>query len=150
MQITFHSADVDFFLEERTESVAEGWISSALQAEMRITTAEISVIFCSDEYLLGMNKEYLDHHYFTDIITFPYSEDPLTADLFISVDRVEDNAKDNGVSFEEELHRVMIHGILHLCGFEDDSEESAVGMRAAEDRYLQLWRRQISGEDNVF
>lgn len=149
MQITFHSADVDFLMEEKTQSVAEGWISSALQAEKKIRTAEISVIFCSDEYLLEMNKKYLDHHYFTDIITFPYSADPLTADLFISVDRIEDNAKDNGVTFEEELHRVMIHGILHLCGFEDDSEESAKEMRAAEDRYLLLWRRQKSGEDNI-
>jgi len=137
MEVVFHSSDVDFFPEEQEQSLVRDWISAVLENEKQITTGEISIIFCSDQYLLEMNQEYLGHHYFTDIITFPYSETPLTADLFISVDRVRDNADQMDVDFTEELRRVMIHGVLHLCDFADDTEESQREMRQAEDKYLQ-------------
>ena len=96
----------------------------------------INVIFCSDEYLRQVNKEYLNHDYFTDIITFPMSVDPLCADLFISVDRVTDNARRYDVSFLQELARVIIHGNLHLVGYNDKTDEEKIKMTKAENKYL--------------
>lgn len=102
---------------------------------------EINYIFCSDDYLLEVNREYLDHDYYTDIITFDNSEDPknLESDIFISLDRVEENAKDLNISFDKELLRVMAHGLLHLCGFKDKSNADAEHMREQEDSSLILW-----------
>ena len=98
---------------------------------------EVTVIFCSDEYLLNMNREHLDHDYYTDIITFDYSEgDTVSGDLFISVDRVRDNAMNIGVSFQDEVHRVCIHGVLHLCGLKDKTDEEELAMRVAENLAL--------------
>jgi probable rRNA maturation factor len=100
---------------------------------------DVTVIFCSDEYLLEVNRQHLDHDYYTDIITFDYSEFPLiSGDLFISVDRVKENASDFKVSFEHELHRVIIHGFLHLCGYFDKSEEDELLMRSKENQALSL------------
>ena len=96
----------------------------------------INIVLCSDDYLLQMNKEYLDHDYYTDIITFPIQNDPLTADLFISVDRVQDNAEKNDVLFNEELSRVIFHGVLHLVGYGDKAEEDIKEMREKENFYL--------------
>ena len=99
---------------------------------------ELSYIFCSDEYLLEMNKQYLEHDYYTDVITFNYCEDNLIAgDIFISVDRVGENAKIYNVTFETELKRIMIHGLLHLIGFDDKDTESKKMMTEKEDYYLQ-------------
>jgi rRNA maturation RNase YbeY len=98
---------------------------------------ELSYVFCSDEYLLEMNKTHLDHDYYTDIITFNYNEGiSLSGDLFISYDRVLDNAKELKVSVYDELCRVMVHGVLHLVGFDDKSEEDEKLMRIKEDYYL--------------
>lgn len=100
----------------------------------------ITYVFCSDEYLLEMNKEHLDHDYFTDILTFPLHEEgqDIQSDIFISLDRVRENASDLGFSFQDELDRVMVHGLLHLLGQDDHGEENQKKMRAAEDHALSL------------
>ena len=97
----------------------------------------INYIFCSDDYLLEVNKEHLNHDYYTDIITFDYCENNVVSgDLFVSVDRVKDNASNFNVSFLDELYRVMAHGVLHLCGLEDKTDAGAKAMRIAEDEAL--------------
>lgn len=98
---------------------------------------DITVVFCSDDYLLEVNRTYLDHDYYTDIITFDYSDlGILSGDLFISIDRVKENAQDFSDSFENELKRVVFHGVLHLCGYKDKSEEDEKTMRIKENYYL--------------
>ena len=100
---------------------------------------KFSIIFCSDEYLLEMNRTHLDHDYYTDIITFDYTDNQIVSgDLFISVDRVRENASDFNVSFQHELHRVIIHGVLHLCGYKDKSDEEEKLMRSKENNALSM------------
>ena len=112
------------------------WLSSTCAEEDKVLE-EVNLIFCSDEYLLKMNVEYLQHDYYTDIISFDYcEEDRILGDLFISKDRVLDNAKLNNVSFMLELQRVIVHGVLHLCGYKDKSEDEEKLMRSKEDYYL--------------
>jgi probable rRNA maturation factor len=104
------------------------------------TVDAVNVVFCSDEHLLQMNKAYLEHDYYTDIITFDYCVDNLVSgDLFISIDRVEDNARNGAVDFLNELARVCAHGVLHLCGYKDKSEADARLMRSKENEYLPLF-----------
>jgi probable rRNA maturation factor len=98
----------------------------------------INVVFCADEYLAQLNKIHLGHDYYTDILSFPMTEDPLSGDLFISIDRVRDNAVKMSSVFYEELSRVIIHGILHLLGYQDDSKEKIKEMSAMEDKYLRF------------
>jgi rRNA maturation RNase YbeY len=98
---------------------------------------DITLIFCTDEELLAINKEHLDHDYYTDIITFNYNNDSIVSgDLFISVDRIKDNATQMDVSMEEELHRVCYHGVLHLVGYNDKTDQEIELMRAKENFYL--------------
>ena len=98
---------------------------------------DVSVIFVSDDYLLEINQSYLNHDYYTDIITFDYCEqNVISGDLFISVDRVRENADVFNVDFGTELHRVIIHGVLHLCGYKDKTEENEKEMRILENKYL--------------
>ncbi|MCL4113825.1 UNVERIFIED_CONTAM: hypothetical protein GTU68_037550 [Idotea baltica] len=135
-EIHFHSEDIPFELANPTK-VAD-WIS-AVVVEHGYSIAEVSYIFCNDDYLLQVNQEHLDHDYFTDIITFPLHEAGSTAlisDMFISIDRVKDNASSIKAPFLDELHRVMIHGILHQIGFDDKTEELKSQMRVAEDAAL--------------
>lgn len=102
----------------------------------------ITYIFCSDAEILKINEQYLNHNYYTDIITFDYTEDNVVSgDLFISLDRVKANSKKFGTDYEEELHRVMIHGILHLCGFKDKKSAEKQIMREKEDEALALLRK---------
>ncbi len=97
----------------------------------------VSFIFCSDDYLLNINKQFLNHHYFTDIITFDLSDGTeLVAEIYISVDRVKDNASSFKTSFINELHRVIFHGVLHLCGLKDKTPKESAEMRAAEQKIL--------------
>ncbi len=98
----------------------------------------VTYIFCTDEYLLEINREYLSHDYYTDIITFGLSADgePVLADIYISTDRVKENAIHYGVSYQEELKRVMFHGALHLCGYKDKSKAEIQLMRSKESSYL--------------
>ena len=113
------------------------WVSKICELEGK-KLEEVSIIFCSDEYLLEMNKQYLDHDYYTDIITFDYYTEDVSGDLFISVDRVKENAINNGVSFDNELKRVVAHGILHLLGYGDKSEKESKLMRKKENEALAL------------
>jgi probable rRNA maturation factor len=109
-------------------------------------SGDISVIFCSDDYLLDVNRAHLDHDYYTDIITFDYCEGNLVSgDLFVSVDRVKDNSEMFDVTFENELSRVIYHGVLHLCGYKDKTEEDEKLMRLKENFYL---NRFVSRETN--
>jgi len=112
------------------------WLSTVCLEEGKFLD-EVNLIFCSDEYLLKMNVEYLQHDYYTDIISFDYCEaNRILGDLFISKDRVLDNADQNNVTFDLELQRVIVHGVLHLCGYKDKSEEEEKLMRTKEDYYL--------------
>lgn len=134
---------VSYFFEQ-TDFVYKGrarnnrWLRLSAESEIR-RLGDINIIFCSDPYILDINLRYLGHDYFTDIITFDYCEgDKLSGDLFVSVDTVRENAVTYGTSFEEELHRVMIHGLLHLIGYDDHSEADRKVMRSKEDYYLSL------------
>ena len=108
---------------------------------LRKKTREIAYIFCSDEKILEVNRQYLQHDYYTDIITFDYCEgDRLSGDLFISLDTIRTNAEQFGASYEDELHRVIIHGILHLCGINDKGPGEREVMEAAENKALGMLR----------
>lgn len=122
--------------ELKDEKVFCNWIENSMKEE-GFSSNELNYIFCSDAYLLEMNKKHLQHNYFTDVIGFQYSKGKnLSGDIFISIDRVLDNANLNEVSFENELARVMIHGVLHFMNYDDYSEEDKAQMREAEDKYL--------------
>ncbi len=99
---------------------------------------QLNVVFCSDKYLLGINKKFLQHNFFTDIITFHYNQKraPIEGEIFISVEAVKSNSKKFDVSFKDELHRVMIHGVLHLCGYLDHTAKAKSAIRKKEDFYL--------------
>ncbi len=133
--VEFVIEDVELNLEDREKLTS--WIINVVSIHNK-TIDQLTYIFCSDDYLLKINKEYLDHDYYTDIITFPYSYDELSADMFISIDRIIDNAERLKVPFTKELHRVMIHGILHLLGYDDKLEEDQKVMRQKEDDYIAL------------
>jgi len=128
----------DVFSFEFNVSLISDWYTNVSSQENK-ELGDVTIIFCSDDYLLDVNRQHLDHDYYTDIITFDYSDFPLVSgDLFISVDRVKENAIDFNVSFEHELHRVIIHGFLHLCGYFDKSEEDELLMRSKENQALSL------------
>ena len=101
----------------------------------------LSIIFCNDEYLLGLNRQFLKHDFYTDILSFPLSKakQPLVAEIYISVDRVRENARLSGSTFKEELHRVIFHGILHFCGYRDKSVADIKTMRRMENKYLGIY-----------
>ncbi len=135
-QIDFHSEDISFELFKKPAIIS--WLSYSITNENR-APGEISYIFCSDEFLYKMNNKHLNHDTLTDVITFDYCEHNLICgDIFISIDRVKENAKHFSVSFEKELHRVMIHGIMHLCGYGDKTPEDQKVMSIKEDFYLNL------------
>jgi len=104
----------------------------------RKSLEKVNIIFCDDKFLLSLNLQFLHHDYYTDILSFPLSErgQPINAEIYISIDRVKDNAKNLETSFREELHRVIFHGILHFCGYNDKSQQEIKRMRALEDQYL--------------
>jgi len=136
--LNFFSEDIDFSLPlpQKTKK----WIKITAQSE-GFEIEGINYIFCSDEYLLEINKQYLDHDYFTDIITFDNSEEDkkLEGDIYISVDRVRENAETLQVEFTTELRRVLVHGLLHLMGHDDGDDALKKEMRAKEDQYLLLF-----------
>lgn len=112
------------------------WVEAVAKTEKR-TIGGINYVFVTDEEILKLNKQYLKHNTYTDIITFDYSESKeISGDIFISVDRVRDNAKKFKAKFEDELHRVMIHGVLHLCGYKDKTPKDSKEMRKKEDNSL--------------
>jgi probable rRNA maturation factor len=127
--------DTEIFNVDKNE--LQKLVFFVIKSERKIT-GEISVIFCSDEYLLKINEQYLGHDYYTDIVTFDYVENSvISGDLFVSVDRVLENAGGLKLKFEEELYRVIFHGILHLCGYKDKTNAEKKAMREKEDFYLE-------------
>ena len=133
--ILFHS-ECDFTLSK--QDARSRWIINSIINEGK-RVGGVSFVFCSDEYLLEKNIQFLDHDTYTDIITFDYCEgDIISGDIFVSVERVTENANAFGVDFEDELDRVLIHGVLHLAGYQDKSKEEVNTMREKEDFYLSL------------
>ena len=134
--ISYFFEDTDFVYKGK--ALNNRWLRTVIESEIR-STGNISIIFCSDNYILDINQRFLGHDYFTDIITFDYCEgSKISGDLFISVDSVRENAIEYGVPFYEELNRVMVHGILHLIGYDDHTEDDIRQMRSKEDYYLSL------------
>ena len=116
------------------------WLKMVAESEVK-KLGPISIIFCSDNYILDINMKYLQHDYFTDIITFDYCEgDVISGDLFISIDSVRENALHYGTRFEDELDRVMVHGLLHLIGYDDHTPEDTAVIRQKEDYYISVKR----------
>jgi rRNA maturation RNase YbeY len=134
--ITFNYEN-DFLLED--ESIYQDWISRIILSENK-TEGEINYIFCDDEYLININNEYLNHDTYTDIISFDYSVgDLIQGDIFVSTERVAENAIEFNVPFDNEIKRVLSHGILHYCGYKDKSENEALVMRQKEDEKIALF-----------
>jgi probable rRNA maturation factor len=137
--ITFHTEDIVFTLKNKAR--IKKWIIQTIEMKKRKAGA-INFIFCSDSYLLSINEQYLNHHTFTDIITFDYSKDlkniPLSGDVFISIDRIQENAVTFSKTVENELHRVIIHGILHLLGYKDKTKDAKEQMTKQENACLKL------------
>ena len=134
-EIIFHFEDVSFDIPD--EEKLKDWLCSVAQKEGK-PFFEVNYIFCSDEYLRKINVEYLNHDYYTDIITFPYDNQAVHGDMFISSERVAENAQTNNVSFYEELYRVMVHGVLHMIGYGDKTPGEEKVMREKENFYLDL------------
>ncbi|MBK8495777.1 MAG: rRNA maturation RNase YbeY [Chitinophagaceae bacterium] len=139
-KIHFYSLDRKCSLKDRKKLKI---FIETLVAREKKKLGSLSYIFCSDEHLLGMNKEFLQHDYYTDVITFDLgtSKNKIEAEVYISIDRVKENAKHAGVTFTEEMHRVIFHGALHLCGYKDKKSTEIDMMRQAEKKYLNLYFR---------
>ena len=138
-EIYFCFEDTSFVLTNPAPHI--DWISSFIN-DHKYRCGTLTFIFCSDTYLLSINKEHLNHDYFTDIITFDYVDgDVVSGDVFISIDRVKENSKKFHSSFAEELRRVMAHGVLHLMGFSDKSDSEQERMRNEENRCLKLYKQ---------
>lgn len=139
--IVFQSEAINFELDN--PSLITSWIEAVVRQEEK-TIQYLSFIFCSDPYLHQINMEYLQHDTYTDIITFPYGKaNNIEGDIFISIDRIRENASAFEIPFEEELYRVIIHGVLHLCGYKDKSSKEKAEMTAKEDSALGLLRKII-------
>lgn len=136
--INFHVEDIDFKIQQKQK--IKNWLKAVVNSE-GFALGDLNYVFCSDDYLLKINIEYLAHDYLTDIITFDNSEEEglIEGDIFISIDRVRDNASTFQVSDSYELNRVLVHGILHLCGYPDKTDEEAKLMRSKENHYLRLF-----------
>ena len=131
------SSQNDFVLEQ-SERVEDWLKAAALKESYGIDS--LGYVFCSDDFLLEINQQFLDHDTLTDIVTFDYTEGTiLNGEIYISTDRVADNAKDFNVDFDTELRRVIIHGLLHMCGYGDKTDDEKSNMRKKEDEYLALW-----------
>ena len=129
--------ETEFTIEN--EDAIRNWISNVIKSEDK-KEGEINYVFCDDEYLLQINQEHLQHDYYTDIISFDYTVgNEINGDMFISIDRVKENAQDFNVTFDEELKRVIVHGILHYCGYKDKSEEDELLMRTKEDEKIAMF-----------
>lgn len=134
--ILYYYEDIDFQFRNKTRT--NRWLRLVAESEIK-RIGDISIIFCSDNYILDVNQKYLQHDYFTDIITFDYCEgDRLSGDLFISVDSVRENSIEYGTDFANELNRVIVHGLLHLIGYDDHTEADVAVMRKKENYYLSL------------
>ncbi len=136
VNFSYHYELADFTLKDEKEYTE--WLCAVAKTE-EVTIDNLTFVFCDDEYLLNINRTYLQHDYYTDIITFPYQQGKIIeSDIFISISRVRDNAKEHKVDFHQELLRVMVHGLLHLIGYGDKTDHQAKIMRAKEDEYVVL------------
>lgn len=134
--VTYNFENIDFKFKGKAKNNA--WLRLVAESEIR-RLGDINLIFCSDNYLLDINQKFLQHDYFTDIITFDYCEgERLNGDLFISIDTVRTNAEEFGEGFERELNRVIVHGVLHLIGYDDHTKADQKQMREKENYYLSL------------
>jgi probable rRNA maturation factor len=137
--INFHTEDIVFTIKNKTR--IKKWIIQTIEMKKQ-NAGDINFIFCSDAYLLSINKQYLNHDTFTDIITFDYSGEvknmPLSGDIFISIDRIKENAATFSKTVENELYRVIIHGILHLLGYKDKTKDAKEEMTKQENRCLKM------------
>lgn len=140
MTISFNKADATATLTNRV--ALKSFIEKRVKKE-GLSIDSLNYVFCSDKYLLEINKQYLKHNYYTDIISFDLSEEPgkLIGEVYISVDRVKDNAKTHGVTLKEELLRVIFHGALHFCGYKDKKPADAKKMRQMEDLWLTAYMK---------
>ena len=138
--ITFHSEDIEFNLSNI--QILSNWLRAVISSKNK-KLSFLNYIFCSDEYLHDINIKYLNHDTLTDVITFPYSEDLIEGDIFISIDRIRENAIKLNVPFENELHRVMVHGLLHLLGLNDKTENEKIIMTKNENESLSLLNGMI-------
>lgn len=149
--VSYFTEDTSFAFKEKR--LTSRWLKLVAESEIR-RLGDISIVFCSDNYILDVNMKYLQHDYFTDIITFDNSDDffletgrkGVSADIYISIDTVKANGAAYGEGFERELHRVIVHGLLHLVGYDDVSEWKQRRMRAAENRALKLLDAMRAGE----
>ena len=138
-EISFNSVDSTYLVKQK--KLIMEWLILTIKKENKIP-GNISFNFCSDEYLLSVNKKHLNHNFYTDIITFDFCEDNvISGDVYISTDRVKDNAKTESKTMSNELHRVLVHGVLHLCGYKDKKPAEARLMRQKEDFYLSLFNK---------
>jgi len=139
--IKYFREDTRFVFKGRRDN--NEWIKDVIISESgkeNFRAGDINIIFCSDDYLLDLNKKFLSHDFYTDIITFDNCADKIiSGDLFISIDRVRDNSKTYSSSFDEELHRVIVHGVLHLLGYKDKTKAQSKIMREKESFYLNLF-----------
>ena len=134
MPVFFHNEDVDFPFHQKNKK--KRWLKDVIE-HLDFKLGNISVIFCSDDYLLSLNKKHLNHNYYTDVITFNYcSNKTISGDIFVSVDRVRAFSIDTNTPFLSEINRVIVHGVLHLCGFDDKKPDEILRMRKLEDLYL--------------
>lgn len=134
--VRYYCEDIKFIFKNKLAN--NRWLKMVAGSEIK-TLGDISIIFCSDNYILDVNLRYLHHDYFTDVITFDYCEgNRLSGDLFISIDSVRENAVEFGTEFDDELHRVIVHGLLHLIGYDDHTPEDQKLMHEKEDYYLGL------------
>jgi rRNA maturation RNase YbeY len=139
MAIRFFSEDVAFKIKRPRDT--SRWINLTAEKEKH-RISDITYIFCSDKFLLGLNQKFLKHKTLTDIITFDYcTEGQISGEIYISIERVEENAQKFGCAFTEELRRVMIHGVLHLIGYKDKKPGEIITMRKKEEAYLSLWNK---------
>ena len=135
MAVKFFSEVISYTLKKKKQTTT--WINNSIREENRIS-GELNIIFTSDKYLLGINKQYLKHNYFTDIVTFNYCEnDIISGDIFISIETVKNNSARFDVNYTTELKRVIIHGILHLIGYDDQNDEEKAIIRQKENYYLE-------------
>jgi rRNA maturation RNase YbeY len=138
--ISFSTVDLKYILQNKLK--IKNWVKYILEKESK-WAGDITYVFCTDDYLLSMNEKYLKHDTLTDIITFDYSEkDNLSGDIFISIDRVKENAGSYKTTFNQELGRVMAHGVLHLAGYKDKTTEDKKVMKSKEDFYLTSFPNQ--------
>lgn len=136
--INFHTEEIDFKVLNPIKT--KRWLKSVIESE-GFELLEINYIFCNDKYLHKINVEYLEHDTLTDIITFDNSEEDqlIEGDIFVSIERIIDNTKDFNTTFEQEFKRVIVHGVLHLCGYFDKTDEDEKQMRDKENYYIRLW-----------